>query len=76
METVSEVKLPVELRKRLEAAVPETPRARQWEEWERLVVRDYGPKLGARGLAKFLPGRTVGAIEMQMVRMRVRWVGK
>ena len=76
METTREVKLPEALRKKLEDAEAVSPRYRPWEEWERFVVRKYGPKFGARGLQKFLPGRTAEAIQMQMARLGVRWVGK
>lgn len=76
METTREVKLPAELRKKLEAVVPSPPRNKPWEEWEKKVVRDYAPKLGARRLVPFLPGRTAEAIQNQMVRMGIRWVGQ
>ena len=75
METTREVKMPADLRKRLEEATAAPPKNREWEEWEKVVVRDYYPKFGAEGLKPYLPGRTRDAITAMAVRLKVKWTG-
>jgi hypothetical protein len=75
METVKDVTIPADLRKKLEAAKATVPPHRVWEEWEKAVVVQYGPKLGPAGLVPFLPGRTREAIYNMMLKMKVRHTG-
>ena len=71
-ETTREVKLSADLRKRLDAAAEAADIEHPWEEWEKLVLLEYYRRLGATGCAKFLPGRSVGAISNMAGRLNAR----
>jgi hypothetical protein len=75
METVKDVTIPADLRRKLEAAKAVPPFHRTWEAWEKEVIVQYGPKLGPSGLVPFLPGRTRDAIYNMMLKMKVRHTG-
>ena len=58
MEQTTVVKLSPELRKKLDAAVRDSPPPRKyWTPEEDAIVREYGNKLRVAELMKFLPGR-------------------